>query len=165
MRLIPIGQVGSAHGLRGEVKFRYYNAIDAHVLSYPAFFFEEKGKLLKLLPSSVHRHKGLFLIKFKDLNAPEEVAFLQGKELSVREEDLPRLEEGEWYDFQLMGLDVMTQQGRMIGKITDVLHVKSNDVLTVTGDQEFLIPLVEDFVVKIDLDGSCVTVKESALVE
>ena len=165
MRLIPIGQVVAAHGVRGEIKFRYYNALGAGTLRYPALVLEQDGKEFELRPSLVRRHKGFFLIKFKELDSLEEVSFLLGRELSVRENDLPLLKDDEWYDYQLIGLQVVDEQGKRVGKVTEVLHTKANDILAVTGEKEFLLPLIDEYVTAVDLEGSCLTIMGGALVE
>jgi 16S rRNA processing protein RimM len=65
---------------------------------------------------------------------------------------LHHLPEGQYYTFQLIGLDVVTTEGKRIGQITDIMSTPSNDVYIVEGKRgEILIPAIEDVVKSIDL--------------
>ena len=60
---------------------------------------------------------------------------LSEKELFVAEEDLPPLDEGEYYDYQLIGLRASREDGSPIGKVTDVMHTKANDIMVIEGTE------------------------------
>jgi 16S rRNA processing protein RimM len=59
------------------------------------------------------------------------------------------LPEGQYYAFQLIGLNVVTTKGKLLGQITDIMFTAGNDVYIVEG--EILIPAIEDVVKSIDL--------------
>jgi len=165
MKYVPVGRALGAHGIKGEIKFRYYNEVKEDFLRY-GFLFCKKGNLYEKLELAGKRfQKGLFYIKFTGLESPEEVSPLVNSELFVREEDLPRLESDEYYDYQLIGLDVTDRKGERVGKVKAVVHTKANDLLSVTaGGEEIFIPLTEEFIVGIDLEGSSVVVEESVYI-
>jgi 16S rRNA processing protein RimM len=74
-------------------------------------------------------------------------------------QDYPLLE-GQYYHHQVIGLEVRTTQGELIGTITDVLTGKSNDNYIVQGTKgEILIPAIEDVVKSIDLDQGRMTIE------
>ncbi len=76
-----------------------------------------------------------------------------------RRQDYP-LPEGEYYHHQLIGLQVKTTQGELLGNITEVLTGKSNDNYIVQGARgEIIIPAIEDVVMSIDLDQGCMTIE------
>jgi 16S rRNA processing protein RimM len=80
----------------------------------------------------------------------------RGAELTVRREDLPPTEEGEYYAFQLVGLTVTEEGGRELGRVADVAPGVANDVLEL--DAGFALPLVEACVRAIDLDAGRIVV-------
>lgn len=164
MGYIPVGRVVSAHGLKGEVKFRYYNETTAVSLQYPSFFVDRSAGKAELKPARVRRQGNLFLIKFKQLDTIEAVDFLIGKELYISESDLPALDEDEFYDYQLVGLEVTTESGRVIGRVESVMHIRERDVLIVQGKAEVLVPMTEECIVKIDT-GKGIQVREETLAE
>ena len=80
----------------------------------------------------------------------------RGTELTVRREELPPTEEGEYYAFELVGLAVTEEGGRELGSVVDVAPGVANDVLEL--DSGFALPLVEACVREIDLDGGRILV-------
>ena len=83
----------------------------------------------------------------------------RGNELAVERTTLPRLEdEDEFYAFQLVGLSVEEQGGRLLGRVREVLEYPGNDVLEL--DSGASLPLVEACVRKVDLAGGRIVVAE-----
>ena len=76
-----------------------------------------------------------------------------------RNQDYP-LPEGQYYHHQIIGLQVRTTQGELIGTITDILTGKSNDSYIIQSTRGgILIPAIEDVVQSIDLDRGCITIE------
>jgi 16S rRNA processing protein RimM len=165
MRFIPVGRVVSAHGVKGEIKFRYYNEDAAASLQYPSFFAEENGAKRELKPLRVRPLAGSFLIKLEGLETADEVRFLLDRELFVREDDLAPLGEDEYYDYQLIGLVAVTEKDRLLGKVVEVMHTKANDILVVRGAAEALVPMTGDHIVQISMKEGLVRIREDGLVE
>jgi 16S rRNA processing protein RimM len=80
----------------------------------------------------------------------------RGSTLEVRRSDLPPPDPGSFYVFQLVGLDVVEDGGRPLGRVADVAPGIANDVLEL--DSGLALPLVEDCVVAIDLDAGRILV-------
>lgn len=165
MKYISIGQVVSAHGIQGDIRFKYYGESEENLRRYQTLHAEVDGRKIELKPISIRRHKNLFLIRFKGLESLEKASFLLTKELLVTEMDLPELEEDEYYDFQLMGMTVVNEQGETIGKVEEVLHTRGGDILSIAGKQNHLIPMQEDFILNVDTDKSCIAVRERPFLE
>lgn len=165
MRYIPVGRALASHGVKGEIKFRYYNEAKEDFLTYASLFFRKGDLYTELELTGKRFQKGLFYIKFQGLESPEEVFPLLDKELFVREEDLPRLEQGEYYDYQLIGLEVVDSKREPVGKVKELVHTKADDILVVaTPGEEVFIPLREEFVVRIDVEGASIVIDENVLV-
>ncbi|WP_256366271.1 ribosome maturation factor RimM [Thermaerobacter sp. PB12/4term] len=79
---------------------------------------------------------------------------LRGGRLQVPEDQVPPLPPGQYYVFQLVGLDVVDPGGRKVGQVRDVLRYPANDVIVVDGDggREFLIPAIRQAVAAVDLE-------------
>ncbi len=80
----------------------------------------------------------------------------RGTELAVPREQLPPLGEDEYYGFQLVGLSVEEEGGRVLGRVSDVLDYPANDVLEL--DSGLLLPLVGACVRQVDLQGGRIVV-------
>jgi 16S rRNA processing protein RimM len=82
----------------------------------------------------------------------------RGAMLAVPREALPALDEDEYYSFQLVGLPVVEEGGRVLGRVTDVLDYPANDVLEL--DSGTLLPLVEACVRQVDLEGGRIVISQ-----
>jgi 16S rRNA processing protein RimM len=163
MGCIPVGKVVAGHGLDGAVKFKYYNEDAENFHRYSSLITNKDGRQTELKPTDVRFRKGFFYLKFEGLNSPEKASSLINQELFVREEDLPPLDNDEYYDYQLIGLRVANHDGSVIGNVSQVIHTKVNDILVVAGEEEILVPMVEGLISKIDLGNSLIVVDEEAL--
>ncbi len=163
MKWIPVGKVVSTQGIRGEVKFYYYNEVHEDFLRYTSLFVLRDGVETEIRPKHVRFRKNFFYILFEGIKNLEEASLLVNKELFVREEDLLSLEDGEYYEYQLIGLDVINMKGEKIGSVESLLNNGAHDVLMVAGAGGVAIPLVEGFVVEIDVKKGIIRVDEEVL--
>ena len=82
----------------------------------------------------------------------------RGTVLEVERDELPPTDEDEYYAFQLVGLEVVEENGRILGTVKTVTAGGANDVLELDGD--VLLPMVEDCVKRIDLQAGRIEVAE-----
>ncbi|MBI4317234.1 MAG: 16S rRNA processing protein RimM [Chloroflexi bacterium] len=155
---LAIGRILGARGLSGELK--------VHVLTdFPQRFSHLKTVLVgdELEPYVVERarlHRGIVIVKLKDCNTANEAARLRGKMLSVPLEEAVPLPPGQYYWYQIIGLEVWTAQGQFVGVVADILPTGSADVYVVQAeDREVLIPAIEDVIKAIDLDGRRIVIE------
>ncbi len=163
MKFVPIGRIISTQGIKGEIKFRYYSEEKEVFYTYASFFVNDDTGWRNLEPSDIKFRKGLFYVTFKGFSRHEDVSFLTNRELFVREEDLPRLREDEYYEYRLVGLDVINQDDEMLGKVSEIIHTGANDVLLLKGENEILIPMVEDYILEINLEKAFIRIRGDSL--
>ncbi len=103
--------------------------------------------------------KGQAVVKLDTVDDRDRAEELCGRYLRVPGGQLAELEEGEYYLFQLMGLTVVTEEGRELGPIKDILQTGANDVYIVdTARGELLLPAIRDVVKEVDLPAGRMTV-------
>lgn len=155
-----IGVITSTHGLRGEVKV--YPTTDD-----PDRFMQLKECILdtgkQKIPMEAERarmFKGMVIVKFRGYDTIESIEPYKGKDLLVDREHAVPLEEGENYISDLIGLRVVSDDGKMTGELFDVLQTGANDVYVVRAEngKEVLIPVTREFVTDVDLDAGVITV-------
>ena len=102
----------------------------------------------------VKYHKGMVLMKLKGVNTPEEAELLRNYYLKVKREDEPELEEGTYYIVDLIGLDVYSDDGKLLGKLDDIFNTGSNDIYVVKDElgKQILLPAISDVVKDINLE-------------
>jgi len=109
---------------------------------------------------SAEWHKGKAIVKLNAINNIEDAQRLQGQPVEIHYSQLQPLPEGQYYHFQLIGLEVWTTQGELLGNITKILTTESNDNYVVNGAKgEILIPAIEDVVKSIDLNKGCIIIE------
>jgi 16S rRNA processing protein RimM len=95
---------------------------------------------------------GRWIVKFKDCKSIEEAQVLVGRSLEIYSEDFQPLPEGEYYWFQIEGLQVFDEEGRYYGTVNEIIVTGSNDVYVVQdGNKELLLPMIDSVVKSIDL--------------
>jgi 16S rRNA processing protein RimM len=145
--LVPVGRVGRPHGLDGA--FFVEGASDrANVFAAGSTLYAA-GEPAKVVVSR-HGSGGRPVIR---LDRRVE----RGAELAVARGSLPPLDDGdEFYVFQLVGLSVEDENGRLLGRVREVLEYPANDVLEL--DSGASLPLVEACVRQVDLAGGRIVV-------
>jgi len=145
--LVPVGRVGKPHGLDGGFFVQDASARKG-VFAQGATLFAD-GEPASVVASR-HGSGGRPVIR---LDRHVE----RGAELAVERRTLPQLEdEDEFYVFQLVGLRVEEESGRLLGRVRDVLEYPANDVLEL--DSGASLPLVEACVRQVDLAGGRIVV-------
>lgn len=155
---LEIGKVVSTHGLRGELRVDPWCDSPQFLCQFKTLYLK-KGET-KLSVSS-RPHKTIAIVKAKGIDTIEEAEKLRGKVLYINRSDA-RLAPGEYFIQDLMGLDVIDiDTSKSYGKITDVLKTGANDVYQVTDEdkKDYLIPVIDDVVKEIDINGGKVLIK------
>ena len=149
MNWIPVGKVTRTHGLKGELKFYPSEQNSATVQSGQRVCLGE----IQLKIESVRGVKSPFIIKLGGINNIEAAKSFAGHEVRVAREDFEPLPEGEFYRFEIEGLNVFNDTGKYYGVIEEIVETGSNDVYVVRGEgKEWLIPMIDSVVQTIDLE-------------
>lgn len=156
--MIVIGKIGAPQGVRGEVRV-------TPLTDFPERFRELKTALLddgtSLPIESVRYHQQFVLLKFRGMDNRNDIEHLRGKLIKVERKDLVQLPAGHYYIFDIVGLEVYTEEEEYLGKVTDVLETGSNDVYIVEqkDKQPLLIPALKSVVLQIDIPSGKMIVK------
>ena len=143
--LVQVGRVGRPHGLDGS--FVVEEASDDPGRFAEGATLYAAGEAARVVASK--RAGGRPVVRL-DRPVP------RGAELAVRREELPEPEEDAWYAFQLVGLEVVEESGRPLGRVTDVQPGVANDVLELEGG--LLLPFVDACVRDVDLAAGRIVV-------
>ncbi|WP_327069101.1 ribosome maturation factor RimM [Kitasatospora sp. NBC_01302] len=155
MQLV-VGRIGRAHGIRGDVFVEVRTDEPELRLGPGAVLLTDPAAVGPLTVESGKVHSGRLLIRFAGVKDRTDAEALRGTMLiaEVDPEERPE-EEDEYYDHQLIGLDVVLLDGTPVGELTEVVHLPYQDLLTVTRPDgtEVLIPFVSKIVPTIDLEN------------
>ncbi|MCY1282120.1 Ribosome maturation factor RimM [compost metagenome] len=155
--LIVIGKIVSVHGVRGEVKvYSFTDPID-NLLGYRQWTLRREGEVRQAELLKGRLQSKVLVAKLKGLDDREEARAFAGFEICVPRGELPQLDEGEYYWYQLEGLRVIDHAGQLLGRIDHLLETGSNDVMVVKpcvgslDDRERLLPYTAQCVLEVDL--------------
>ena len=151
MKKVVIGKISAPHGVRGEVRIVPLTDFPERFENLKTVFLEDDSKMeLEYVKFS----NKFIIAKFKNINSRNDIEIFNGKLLMLNRSDIPSLPEGEYYNFDIIGLEVIDDKGSKLGKITEVLKTGSNDVYVVEGKKQILVPALKKVVKEINLaDG------------
>ena len=148
--MIYVMEIVNTHGIKGEVKGLHYTDGEVFFKKVKTLY-KEDGTPVKI--NSWRFHKGSVILSLADVNDANSAEKLKFTKLFAKEEDLPRLPEGEYYFFELVGLSGILPDGEEFGKVINVIENNAANLLEfLTPDGEkVLIPNIPVFVKKVDL--------------
>lgn len=157
---IAIGMVTGAHGLRGELKVELHTDFpERYAPATPVFL----GEMLKpAVIESARPHQNQMLVQFVGVTTREAAEELRGLWVFIPEEEAVTLEEGTYFIHDIIGLTVQTDDGQVLGTITEVLATGANDVYLVLSPddppRELLLPAIDEVVKQVDLAAGIMTI-------
>ncbi len=157
-RYVAVGQVVGVHGLHGELKVKVLTR-DPHRLglSQRVYMGLEDEEPVPWAVEGYRLHQGRVLLKLKGCDDRNTAETLRGYAVQVPLEEAIPLEEGEYYEHQIVGLDVWTVSEELLGQVVEIIYTPANDVYVVrraaSNGREILIPAIDSVVLKVDLEA------------
>jgi 16S rRNA processing protein RimM len=153
---ISVGRIGGAHGVRGWMKIMSYTRPKQNIFNYSPWLIKVNKTWHQIEIEEFQQRGERLLVKLPDIDNPEDARHYMNCDIAIKREQLPSLNEGEYYWHDLIGLDVFNQDETSLGRIKEITETGANDVLVVCQEGEdkknILIPLVMDvYVKKVDL--------------
>lgn len=157
---ITVAEVITTHGIRGNVKVRPFSDNEKRFDKGSKLYIEDE--LLTIEDS--FDQKGFKILKFVEYNDINDAIKLVGKDITIDEKDRGKLSEGEFYIYELIGLDVYTD-GQKVGKVKDVISgVYPNDVYVIekTDKSEVLLPALKTVITNVYINNQKIEVDNLA---
>lgn len=151
-RFLAVGRVVRPFGVRGELKVEIHTDYPERLHLHTHLWVGPDPQPYPL--ERVRMHKGYALIKLRGIETRSDAETLRNTWLWIPTEEAVPLEEDEYYEYQLLGLLVITTEGQTLGRITEILSTGANDVYVVRGHYgEVLLPAIAHVIREIDLDS------------
>ncbi len=150
--MVVMGRISGLYGVKGWVRVFSHTQPRDSVLGYSPWYLGIDGSWEpRAVISGRDQGKGL-VARVEGCVDRDQAMALLGVEIAVRRDQLPELDEGDYYWSDLEGLRVVTTTGADLGVVDHLFETGANDVLVVVGERERLIPyLWQDVVVKVEL--------------
>lgn len=157
--MIKVAQIINTHGLKGECKLYLVTDDPAHRFQKGRVLHVSDGSTLKV--KRYREQKGFGYCFFEGINSIDQAETLKTKDLFIAQEDLPELEQGQYYYHELMHCTVFNENEENLGEVVDILETGANLVLRVQSKkQNFLLPFVPAFVKNVDKDKHEIYIQE-----
>ena len=103
---------------------------------------------------TVRPHNNDLLVSFRGLDTPEDVGKFRNQWVYVKSTQVPPLPEGQHYQYEMIDLDVVDENGTLLGKLVEVLETGANDVYVVRDDagKEILLPAIPSVILNLDVE-------------
>ena len=157
--LLKVGVITTTHGVRGEVKV--FPTTDAERFMELEYVILDTGREKRELTiQNVKFFKNLVILKFEGIDNINDIEKYKGKELWVPREEAQELDEDEYYIGDLIGMDVLLEDGTRFGSLKDVMETGANDVYVVETEEgkEVLLPAIHDFIMDVDIEKNAMTI-------
>ncbi len=147
---IIIGKIVAPHGVRGDIRIMPLTDRPEQFLTLKYLLLED-GRTLHI--RAARFHKGMVLVSTKEITTMNDAELLRNLSVSIKVEDLPPLEEGQFYVSDLIGIPVYDLEGQQLGTFKDVISTGSNDVYVVAVPQgkDILVPALKEHFKEINL--------------
>lgn len=158
--MIHIGKLIGTHGIKGELKFHPYSrSSDSLAPLSDILLVSPSGLQHEVRIQKITSGGGKHTISLVGYDSINQVQQFISCEICLQRSQLPEPDENEYYWCDLIGLQVITDTGNILGSIVDIFETGSNDIYVVKNPQhEYLIPAISDVINSIDLESKLVTI-------
>lgn len=160
---VAIGKIVKAQGLAGELKAVSFSDDPADLVPYKKFYLVRDLVQQEYVVDSCRVHGKFAIVKLREIVDRDGAEAHIGCDVLVARSQMPRLNSDEFYWHDMVGMQVMTDQGLELGKVTSLIATGANDVMVVTGrDQEYLIPVLQEIIVRQDTEAGILVIAPMA---
>jgi len=157
--LLVMGQIASPFGVKGWVRVNAYTAMADNLLDYSPWYLNLQGGWQATEPVAGRPHGKGLVVQLKECHDRDAAAALTGTDIGVYRSQLPPAGADEYYWSDLIGLQVVTREGQVLGVVDHLFETGANDVMVVKGEQEYLVPYIKEQVIEsVDLESRIIRV-------
>jgi 16S rRNA processing protein RimM len=164
--LVAIGQIVKSFGVKGDVRVKSLTDVPGRFEGLREVTIEmPSGKTFETVVSRVRKDLDSYVIGLEALSSPEEAALYRGSLLKIPEDQVPALPEGQYYEFQLIGMAVKDDHGQPLGTLEEIMETGSHPVFVVRGaGREWLVPGRHAVIASMDVVQRNMTVRRADIV-
>jgi 16S rRNA processing protein RimM len=147
---LSVGFLRRPHGVLGEIVMDLHTDFPERMKSGRKLFVGEEHQPMTL--TSVRPHQLGLLVKFENIETPEDAGKLRNQWVYIKAKDAPPLPEGKIYQYELIGFKVVDENDNPLGELMEILETGANDVYVVKDDsgKEILLPNIPSVILDLD---------------
>lgn len=154
-KMLQVGVITSTHGVRGEVKVFPTTDDPARFKNLKKVMLDTGKETLTLEIQNVKFFKQFVILKFKGIDNINDIERYKRCPLFVEREDAVVLEEDEYFVADMIGMEVLKEDGTGFGTLKDVMETGANDVYVIESDEygEVLVPAIKECILDVDIEA------------
>jgi 16S rRNA processing protein RimM len=158
---IEAGVIVRAHGVRGEVVADVLQDLaEVFAQGLEVRLTDGEGAESRHQVRRARRHQDRLILELSGVDTCERAEDLRACTVWLSRDSIAPLEGKRWFVQDLLGVEVFTEEGELLGRLTEVMHMPANDVYVVRGKGgEILLPAIDEVIREVDLDAGRMLVR------
>lgn len=159
-KYLEIGQIVNTFGIKGQVKIVPFTDDITRFDELKEIYVEKKNELKLFQIEQVNYKKNMVILKLKGIETVEEAEKLRNCYLKIDRKDAKKLPKDTYFIVDLLGLDVYTDEGKLLGKVDDIYNAGSSDIYVVKDElgKQILLPAIKEVLKEVDLENQKIIV-------
>lgn len=160
-KYFEVGQIVNTFGIKGFLKVKPFTDENSRFEELKSVYISQNGKsLYEVEIESVSYQKEMVLLKLKGIDDLTQAEKYKGAYLKIDRKDAKKLPKDTYFIADLIGLEVYTDEGELLGKVDDIFNTNANDVYVVKDEkgQQILLPATKEVIKQIDLENEKIIV-------
>lgn len=159
-KYLEVGQIVNTFGIKGQVKVVPFTDDINRFDELKQIYIQKNNSLEPFEIEEVKYHKNMVLLKLKGIDTMEQAERLRNYYIKIDRKDAKKLPEGTYFIADLIGLEVYTDENKLLGILEDIYNTGSSDIYVVKDElgKQILLPAIKDVVKTIDLENKKIIV-------
>lgn len=159
-KYLEIGQIVNTFGIKGQVKIVPFTDDITRFDELKEIYVEKKNELKLFQIEQVNYKKNMVILKLKGIETVEEAEKLRNCYLKIDRKDAKKLPKDTYFIVDLLGLNIYTDEGKLLGKVDDIYNAGSSDIYVVKDElgKQILLPAIKDVLKEVDLENQKIIV-------
>lgn len=155
-----IGQIVNTFGIKGQVKVTPFTDDMERFEELKTIYVEKKKQLQEFEIEQVKYQKNLVILKLKNIEDMNTAEKLKGCYIKIQRKDARKLPEGTYFIADIIGSQVITDDGKTLGKVEDIYNTGSSDIYVVKDElgKQILLPAIKEVILSVDVEKQIVKV-------
>lgn len=159
-KYLEVGQIVNTFGIKGQVKVKPFTDDIKRFDELKEIYIEKKNELNLFQIEQVNYSKNMVILKLKGVDNPEEAEKLRNCYIKIDRKNAKKLPKDTYFIADLIGLDVYTDENKLLGKVDDIYNSGSSDIYVVKDElgKQILLPAIKEVLKQVDLENGKIIV-------
>ena len=155
-----IGQIVKTFGVKGEVKVNPFTDDVEQFERLKSILVVKNKQLQEIEIEKARYQKNLVILKLKNIDDMNTAEKYKGCYIKIHRKDARKLPKGKYFIADIIGSEVITDDGKSLGKVDDIYNTGSNDIYVVKDElgKQILLPGIKEVILNVDIEKQIVTV-------